>query len=232
MAIKIKTPRKTIKKQKSVAVFKTLPQRADVTRIDSSLFLKHKKIIGGIAIVVIIAVALGVLFKSIFIAAVVNGEPITRFSVISILEQQGGKTTLESLITKKLILQEMKKRNISVTQSDLDSEIKIINSNLESQGSNLDQALTSRGMTKSDLNDELKIQIGLNKMVGTNVTVTEKEIDDFVTANKSQMAQGTSDAQFREQVTLQLKQQKLQTETQNFIKSLFDKAKITHFVSY
>ena len=139
---------------------------------------------------------------------------------------------LDSLITKTLILQEEKKRNITVAQSDIDAEIKKITANLQTQGSTLDQALASQGMTKAELNDEVGIQVAVNKMVGSNVTVTSQEVDAFVVANKSQMTAGTTDDQFREIATAQLKQQKLQTKTTDFINSLQSKAKVLRFVSY
>jgi parvulin-like peptidyl-prolyl isomerase len=229
---KIKTSRKTTKKMEPVSSFKTSSVQTHTTRFNSSVILKNKKIVLGIGIAVIALVLLAVLFKSIFIAAIVNGEPVTRLSVISVLEKQGGKTTLDNLITKKLILQEAKKRNVLVTQSDIDKEIKKIESNLQTQGSTLDQALSSQGMTKSDLNEELKIQVALSKMVGTTATITKKEINDFVTENKAQMTPETTDEQFREQATQALKQQKLQVKTQDFVKNLQDKAQVTHFVSY
>ena len=69
---------------------------------------------GAIAVFTIIFFA-----KSIFFAALVNGTPIMRYSVIKELEKQNGKQALESLITKKLILQTAKKKNIEVKQSDL-----------------------------------------------------------------------------------------------------------------
>lgn len=211
---------------------KTQTSSAHPKRFGSSVLLKNKKLSLGIGIIVVIIVLLGILFKSVFIAAVVNGEPITRLSVVTALEKQSGKATLSSLITKKLILQEAKKKNIAVNQNDIDSEIKKIEANLQTQGSTLDQALVSQGMTRSDLNDAIRVQVAIGKMVGAGVSPTEKEINDFVTANKGQMTEGTTETQFREQATEQLKQQKLQAKTQEFIKNLQDKAKVVHFVSY
>lgn len=229
---KAKTVRRTTKKLSPVLAPKAQPLSIKTNSLNLSLILKHKKISGGVAIAIIVIVLLAVLFKSVFVAAMVNGEPISRLSVVTALEKQGGKTMLDSLITKKLILEEAKKKNITVTQSDIDTEIKRITANLQAQGSTLDQALASQGMTKADLNDELEIQVAVNKMVGTDVTVTSQEVDAFVEANKSQMAAGTTDVQFREEAIAQLKQQKLQTKTQGFIKNLQDKAKVLRFVSY
>ncbi len=234
--MEVKTKRKpakrTAKKLLSVFAPKTKNLPIKLNSLNLSPVLQHKKISGGIVIAIIIIVLLAVLFKSVFIAAIVNGEPISRLSVINALEKQDGKTVLDGLITKKIILQEAKKRNITVTQSDIDAEIKNITANIQAQGQTLDQALVAQGMTKSDLNDEVKVQLAVNKMVGADVTMSAKEIDDFVTANKSQMTPGTTDAQFREEATAQLKQQKLQTVTQNFITNLKNKAKIFRFVAY
>jgi len=234
MAVKTKPARRPAKKLPSVSEPKVQPSSIRLSSFDSSVILKNKKKISmgiGIIIAIAIIVLLAVYFKNVFIAVMVNGEPISRLSVVTALEKQNGKKTLDNLITKKIILQEAKKKNITVTQNEIDSEIKKITANLQSQGSTLEQALASQSMTMSDLNDEVKIQITINKLVG-DATATEKEIDDFVVANKGQMTGGITEAQFREQATVALKQQKLQAKTQEFIKNLQDKAKIIRFVSY
>ena len=234
MAIKAKTKSavRTTKKLSFISAPKIQPLSIHPNRFELPVVLKNKKISLGIGIIIVVIIVLAVVFKSVFIAAIVNGEPISRLSVINALEKQSGKKTLDSLITKKLILQEAKKRNITITQNDIDLEIKKITANLQTQGSTLDQALASQGMTKSDLNDEIRVQVAIAKIVGADVTVTEKEINDFVIANKTQMAEGITEAQFRVQATGELKQQKLQAKTQEFIKNLQDQAKVTRFTSY
>lgn len=231
MAQKVKPARKIISKS-PIAPVKVATKSTQLNNLSQLIVIKNKKVTAGILLLIISTLALLFILKGVFIAAMVNGEPISRLSVVRTLEKQSGKTTLDSLITKKIILQEARKRNITVTQSDVDQETKKIETNLKTQGATLDQALTSRGMTKSDLNDEIRIQVTVNKMVGADVSVTEKEIDDFVATNKGQMMEGTTETQFREQATQQLKQQKIQGKTQAFISSLQAKAKITHFVSY
>ncbi len=59
---------------------------------------------------VIIAAALLYYFRSAFVAATVNGQPISRLSLVRELEKQGGKQAMDSLITKTLIDQEAKKK--------------------------------------------------------------------------------------------------------------------------
>jgi parvulin-like peptidyl-prolyl isomerase len=231
MAIKTSEARKIVSKAPSVSTTNTKTVSVNLNNPYLSKLLKNKKLVGGIAIIIVVLIVLLVMLKSIFIAAMVNGEPITRLSVVTALEKQGGKTLLDSLITKKLILQQAKKNNINITQSDVDAEIKKITDNLKNQGTTLDEALAAQGLTMSELTDEIKMQLIVNKLVG-NITVTEQQITDFVNANKAQMTAGTTEAQFRLQATAALKQQLLQAKTQEFVKNLQSKANILRFVSY
>ena len=62
--------------------------------------------------------------------------------------------------------------------------------------------------------------------------VSEKEIQDFITANDEQFAEGTTDVQKRQQAEQELKNQKQQSATQDLIAELQKKAKILKFVDY
>jgi len=232
MAIKTQNTKRAVSKTPTVTVIETKSQTTLNNYLNKSILLKNKKLSLGIGAIVLIIIVLIIVFKSVFIAAIVNGEPITRLSVIKTLEKQNGKTVLNNLINKSLVIQEMKKRNITISQSDLDAEIKKISANIQAQGSTLDQALAAQGMKMSDLNDEIRIQLALTKMVASNITVTEQEVNDFVTKNKSVMPQGETELQFKQQAAQQLRQQKLQVGIQQFLKTLQDKAKIINFVSY
>ena len=164
------------------------------------------------------------------IAASVNGKSIGRLSILKKLEKQSGKKILEMMITQALIRQEAEKRKIDVNQKEIDEEIKKIEANVSSQGSTLDQALQNQGMTKGDLIEEIKIQLMLQKMAGKDIKISDKEIDDFINANKNQ--QGFDKEIPKEQAIAQLKQQKLQQKIQTFVTDLKTKAKITYFVNY
>ena len=137
---------------------------------------------------VVLILLLGAIYfsKRFFIAASVNGKSISRLTVIKELEKQGGKNVLETIITETIIRQEAEKRKIGVSQKEIDEEMKKIESNVVSQGSTLDQALQNQGMTKTVLIEQIKIQLMLQKMAGANITVSEKEIEDFISASKNQ----------------------------------------------
>ena len=182
-----------------------------------------------------ILLVIGLIYLSIklFLVASVNGQMVNRLTIIKELEKQGGKKTLDVVILKTLINQEAKKRKVVVSQNDIDSEIKKIETNIKAQGSTLDQLLQQQGMKKSDLNEEVKTQLLVSRMAGENIAVSDKEIDDFIELQKKQLLETNPDQQFpREQVKQQLTQQKLQQKIQAFVTDLKTKAKINYFIKY
>jgi hypothetical protein len=187
-------------------------------------------------VLVLIIVVGGVYFgRKVFYAASVNGQLINRFSVIKDLEKQGGQKVLDTIILKTLINQEAKKRKLSVNQLEIDTELQKIESNVSSQGSTLDALLAQQGMTKDDLIGEIKVQLLVTKMVDKNISVTAKEVDDYLAGQASQSSLGLTQSTpglSKVQAETAIRQQKLQAEIQTFVADLKAKAKINYFIKY
>src|SRR3989344_7105617 len=147
---------------------------------------KPKPLVIAIVIAAFLALILTALFfaKGLFIAATLNGSPISRLSVIKDLEKQGGKQTLEVIITQKLINTELAKQNISVTKEEVDQEIKKIEAQVTSQGGTLKDALAQQNMTEEKLREQITIQKKLEKLLGDKIAVSDAEIDAYVSENK------------------------------------------------
>jgi len=217
---KIKLP---VKIQESVA-----SKSVDIYSIKDKL--KQPKIFVGL-IVVILAVA-AFFLKGLFVVAIVNGEPITRIAVISELEKQGGKQALSALVNQTLILQEARKKNIQVSQAEIDTAIKQIEDSLKSQGQNLDTALAAQGMTKQELVAQLKLRNLVEKLLVDKIKVTDKEIADYTEKNKDTFPANLTSDEIKKSVGEQLKQQKLAGASQAWLEGLNKNSKINYFVSY
>lgn len=201
----------------------------------SNVVVKLPKKVFQYSLVVLVVVGLIYFGTKFFLAASVNGQLINRLTVIKELEKQGGQKTLDTIILKNLINQEAKKRKLSVSVADVSAEISKIEKNVTSQGTTLDALLQQQGMTKSDLEDEIRIQLLVTKMVDNNISVTEKEIDDYLTSQKAQSAASSSQPaqeMTKDQASAAIKQQKLQVEIQKFVADLKAKAKINYFIKY
>jgi len=187
----------------------------------------------GIISVIVLGI-LGILFifRSLFVAALVNGYPITRFSVIRELEKQSGKSALESLISKQLILGEAARLKVDVSTSDVDAEVNRVDGLLKAQGTTLDEALASQGLTSADWREQIKIQKLLEKILADKIQVSDQEVQDYFTKNKDVFDKNAKLADVKDQIISQLTQQKLQDAYTTWIQDIKAKAKINYFVSY
>ena len=200
--------------------------------ITSNLIVRPPKKVFLLGLIFLLV--LGFIYFSVrfLLVASVNGQLIDRLTIIKKLEKQGGEKTLDVIILKMLINQEAKKRKVTVSQEDIDAEIQKIETNVTAQGSTLNQLLQQQGMKKSDLTEEVKIQLLVSKMVGDNINVTDKEVDDYIDSQKIQISPNPDQEFPREQIKQQVKQQKLQQKIQAFVADLKAKAKINYFFKY
>ena len=209
----------------------TSPQENKTSYI-SLKFKKPKPLVIAIGVAVIFVIVALFFAKGLFVAATVNGSPISRLSVIQELEKQGGKQALEAIINKKLIETELNKQKITVTKEEVDEEIKKIEAQVASQGGTLEMALSQQGMTREKLTEQITIQKKLEKLLVDKVAVTETEIDTYIKDSKATPPKDVNMEDFRKQISNQLKQQKFQQEAQRWVSDLTASAKIKYYVNY
>lgn len=195
---------------------------------------RPKRLVIAVMVATLIIIVLTALFfaKGLFIAATLNGSPISRLSVIKDLEKQGGKQTLESIITQKLIDTEITKQNITVTKEEVDEQIKQIEAQVTSQGGTLKDALAQQNMTEEKLREQVTVQKKLEKLLADKVAVSDTEIDAYIKESKASPPKDVKIEDFRKQLSDQLKQQKFQEEAQKWVTDLKTNAKIKYYVNY
>ncbi len=201
----------------------------------SGLHMKYKKptpmviAAGGAVLLIIVALFFA---KGMFVVATVNGSPISRLSVIRELEKQGGKQTLQVMIDKKLIADELARKNISITPESVDEEIRKIEAQVAGQGGTLVDALAMQGMTIDALREQITMQKQLEIALGDKLAVSAEEIDAFIIDTKAAPHDSETQEDFRKEIEEQIRQQKFQTEAQQWVSSLTESAKIKYYVEY
>lgn len=226
------TAKKSAKKvSKKTAAPKALVKEAKVDSKASIRKKPSKKTILFFLCVVIIAILI-YLFRGFFVAATVNGELIPRFTLNQQMEKQVGEKTLNDLITKKLILQEMKKKGIVVSDDEINAEIKKIEDALKEQGRTLEEALQVQGISRVDLNEQLKIQKMIEKLFSKDAKVTDEEVDKYLSDNADVLPADENPEVLRGSIKEQLKQQKLTEKFQKWLQELQAKATINRFVQF
>jgi hypothetical protein len=196
-----------------------------------NIFTRRNIIIASIVLFILLVGGLAWFNKGLLFAAVVNGEPISRLSVIEQLEKASGKNALDTIINKKLINDEAAKQGIIVSDEEAASEMKIIENQIIAQGGTLAQALAMQGLTQDEFKSQIILQKKLEKMLADKLQVSDAEIAQYITDNKIEVPKGL-EATYNEQVKQQIYQQKLNAAAGTFVDSLKAKAKIQYFVNY
>jgi len=201
--------------------------RVEVSKTIQAKSKKRNLIIG---ILVILGVALVIALRGQFVVATVNGDPISRITFIQQLEKEVGQKVLDSLVTKKLITQEAKKKNITVSKQEIDEEIGRVEKNLKDQGQELNMALKQQGISMDQFKEQISIQLMLKKLVADKVKATDKEISDYLEKNKDSLPQEMGEAELKKAVLGQLEQQKFSQAVEGLIESLKTSAKINYYL--
>ena len=185
-----------------------------------------------VAIVVIILIIIGMVIRKNLIAATVNGSAISLREVDSILEKQGGKQALDSLIAKKLVTQELAKQKVTVSKDEVNTEIAQMEKEMTAQGGNFDSILTEQGMTRADLVEQITIQKKIEKLLADKAVVTDQDIDAAIKANKLTPQKDETTETFRDRIKSQLSQQKFAQAANQWVSGLRNDAKISYYKTF
>lgn len=169
-------------------------------------------------------------FKGLLIAAMVDNQPISRLELDRQLEKQNGKTVLEGMILQKLILNEAKRNGVNASQQDIDVKMQEIDKQFADQGQKLDDFLALRGQTRKDIEDQVRIQLTVEKLLGNEVTVSEEEVNNYFKQNQSFYPKGANLENVKGEIENTLKQQKLAEKFQTWSQDLKTKAKVSYFL--
>lgn len=223
---------KKVSKTRKTTIQSSMADTIQESRPKSNNSPKKRRVVFGIVLFIVALLALLYTFRGLFLAAWVNGEPVTRLSVVSESEKQGGKQILDNLVTRVLILQEAKKQNITIPQEDIDKEIKKLETEFTQQGQKLSDLLAARGMSRKDLEEQIRPRLIIERILGKEVSVTDKEVADYLEKNKELIPEGASSSDTQKNIKEQLRQQKINEKFQPWVENLKKNSTINYFVSY
>lgn len=167
--------------------------------------LISKQVLIGALVLVLISIF--IFKKHWLVSAVVNNQLVFSPQVLTRLYSDFRQLAVSEIINERLIMQEAKKRNVSVSNEEVKSRI----AELESQvGGNeaLISILAQEGTGLGSLARRLKMQLILEKVFADEATVSAEEVDDYIKNYKSTLIASDSASQRVEAETV-LKQNKL-----------------------
>lgn len=208
----------------------SLPQQeSSKDRLRLTLFGRSIPLIVVIPLLVLILlVGFLITNRQLYLAAIVNGQPITKFELYTTLEKQYGKQALPQIVNEVILRQAAARENITVTQKEIDDKIAEMSKTLP-KGMSLDDALKAQGLSRSDLKKIAEVRVLINKLVAKSVTVTDKEVNEYIKDKREQLT-ATKEAEMKEEAKNLLTQQKTETEFRKWFDEENKKAKVETFL--
>lgn len=122
------------------------------------------------------------------IVATVDNINITKDELYDLLVEQYGAQTLDALISDKIIELEVAKNKVEISSEEVDKEVESM-ANYYGGMEALDNAMKSYNMTMEDMKDNVKMNLSLKKLVGSNIIISDEEIVSYFEENKEKFNQ-------------------------------------------
>ena len=212
VASKKTTTKKVAKVTRSAKVSTSAPVVSPVVSTAAAMpkkFRLNSKILTGA--VVILAIAL-LTYKAgpWLVPAVVDNHPITRFALWSRMESTYGAQTLDDMTNQQILDDAIARSGVKVDQAAVTAQLTSLENQFKSAGG-LDVALKQRGMSRQDLEKQVRTQLSVEEILKDKVTPTDAEIQKEYDTNKDTTYKGQTLDQAKSVITDTLKQNKLQS---------------------
>lgn len=180
------------------------------------------------AVLVIGLIGLFLTNKGLLLAAVVNGKPIFRWELNKAMTERYGAQTLEGMVSERLIAEEAAKANVSVSQDEIDTKEKEIVRGLGGDVS-IEEVLQYQGMTKEDFDNQIKLQLTVQKLLGKDIQITDNDINNFIATNRA-MLSATVPAELQEEARAAILEMKIGEKIQPWFTEVKQKASILRYL--
>lgn len=110
--------------------------------------------------------------------ATVNGAVITKADLYDRMVTDYGPSSLDQLITEKLVDLELKKTGATVTDADVTAKINQLKTQVGGDDQ-LNQVLSQNGMTMDNLKDNVLFQLKVEKILGPSVATDDATLQKY-----------------------------------------------------
>lgn len=123
--------------------------------------------------------------------ATVGNTDISKEALYEEMVSAYGADTLSVMITDEIIRQEAANSDVEVTAEEIEAEL---TSYAESYGGieSLETVLASSGVTTADLEADIEMYLSIEKLIGSDIEITDEEITAYFEENKEAYGQAAT----------------------------------------
>lgn len=166
--------------------------------------------------------------KGMLVAAVVEGRPVWSWELNGVLVDRYGKQTLEGMISEKLIESEARKLGVVMTPAEVAAREEEIVKGLGG-GMSLEEILKIQGLTKSEFDRQITLQLTVQKLLGKDLAITDTDVDNFIATNRATLV-ATEEAALKSEARQAILDAYIGEKLQPWFNELKAKAKVLRFL--
>ncbi len=118
-------------------------------------------------------------------AATVNGEKVTKQELYDAMYKQGGQATLDSLISEKLVTQEVDKAKVKVDEAAIEAELAQIKTQFPDEAQ-FNSAMEQSGFTLDSLKAEIRKNQEISKIFESKMDLSDAKLKEYFDKNVEQ----------------------------------------------
>jgi parvulin-like peptidyl-prolyl isomerase len=179
----------------------------------------------------LVALAVGLLTYKVgpwAVPALVNNVPVTRMEIASRLEKAYGAQALDDLVNEKILDQAIAKSGVKVDEAKVTEQIKSLETQFESTGG-LDEALKQRGLTRKDLEKQIRTQLAVEVLLADKINPTDDEVKAQFTAGAATLYKDKKIEDVSASIKEELKATKLRDSFLTWFEEIKKEAKVKNF---
>jgi hypothetical protein len=169
-------PKATVKK----VTKKVMPTNTveTITPVNSMPTMTRKPMNSKVISFALVVVVIGLLTYKVgpwLVPSVVGSKLVTRFELWNRLEKSYGTQALDDMVNEKILDKAIADAHVKIDQAKLDSQISDLEKQFETTGG-LDEALKQRGLSRKDLEKQVRTQLAVEELLADKINPTEEEI--------------------------------------------------------
>lgn len=162
------------------------------------------------------------------VPAVAGNKLVTRFELWSRLEKSYGAQALDDMVNEKILDKAIADSNVKIDQTKLDDQLKGLEQQFETTGG-LDEALKQRGLTRKDLEKQVRTQLAVEELLADKINPSEEEVKAQFDSGATTLYKDKTFDEVKPAITDELKQTKLRDAFLVWFAEIKKEAKVKSF---
>lgn len=233
-------PKANTKEKKAVKVIKKMRKPAAVVNEITPKLATQKssvKLTPVLLVKVLLVVAIGVVVflllqknRGFILAGTVNKSPIYRWELNQKMAEKYGETTLEEIISERLLDENLAKNKITVTNKEVEDELASIKQQYGGDAQ-FQAAIKQYGMTEAQALASIKQSVGLKKLIESQnkIEITDDQVKKYFEDNKTSFT-GKKLEDVAAEIKTTLYQQEIYTKSQEWYSQVRKDAKVNSYL--